>query len=951
MMRKSRRKILARLKEETGVALIFVLVLLVLGGATLVPVLTYLNDSLSSGRHYEDKTDDLYTADSGVEDGLWRIKYDYMGVDYDPYDYYGSWPYETDTVNEQTANVTIKNVWFPSDYTAPSPTEARDIIESEKLVVMGTSGASTSNPYSVKIDFLPDAGDNLTVKSLGVWLPQGYEYVTDSCSLQNDGPFEVYYPDDITVADAPGGSTIVWSYNPSYPLFYEFPEVDSETRPMTLNFTFEYTPPADTPNKLPVAIAWITTDMTAGEYGTNPNDVPVSWDVDTRFYEILSSSGDTTVQAFSSKCELRQMGDAMSGDYVAIGGSLLADDDHDGMNRRETWHTPSSFDLNTIPENADVIAAYLYWVGWRYEEAKTTLLNDSCSNIDTYWTYGSPTGWEEESGEYKGHDYGDGNPAKRLTLKNEMDLSAYTPGSIVVTWEYGSEVNAVLFGDSCNNYDDWDNGSAWSVSGGEFKGHYTGSDSSPERYLTLKDGAVNLDGYSEGDVTLEWDMSEDGWLDNGDRLYIAYSSDNGSNWSSWDQIVRDDFGSRHESEEIPGAYLTNGFKVIFRVYGYSDYWDNIYLDDIEITGTGSLDATDGLDFAFSGDDGSTWSVDYECFRGDQGSFMDDFLYIVPNEYVTADFLMRFEVVGCEGSGEKVKVDNIKVINLPIDTEVTFKIDGQQVYFDGSSPATGPYPVVAGRSYVMLNELGGPYGFSYACTRDVTALVKEYVSEGEEGHYPGNALYTVADIEANNGRYSWSVGDSHFSHAGWSLIVVYASPDTAGHYIYIRDDNFAFHGAYNPGESLDFDEDGYPGGDITNFIVPEPITDQFGVVQETVAAKLTCFITEGDDFDWPITDTSSIEITGEQSGLTKSLTNPECDVDDVWNGRSYPGTYEEGVDIDTFELLWADNILTPGDSILHVDLYTDGDAWNLVYFIISVRSETVTGGTSHYVIHG
>ena len=946
-MSKYRKKILAKLKDEAGAAFIFVLILLVLGSATLVPLLGFMSTSLESGRKYEGKTNELYTADAGIEDGLWRIKYDYMGPSYDPYDFSGSWPYETDEINGLTANVTIKNVWFPSNYAAPSPADARDIIESEKLIVVGTSGAIPGNPYNIKIDFTPDAGDNLTVKSLGVWLPQGFSYVADTCSLQDDGPFEDYYPDTITVADAPGGSTVVWGYNSAYPLYTDFPDVDSETRPITLNFTFEYTPPADNPNQLPVAIAWITTDMTAGEYGTNPNDVPVSWDMDTRFYEILSTSGDTTVQAFSSKCELRQMGDAMSGDYVAIGGSLLADDDSDGWNRREAWHTPSSYNLDSVPEDADVIAAYLYWAGWRYEEAKNTLLTDDCSNIDTNWSYSSPTGWEEESNEFKGHNYGDGVASKRLTLTNDMNLSSYAPGSVVVTWEQGSEVNSAIIADSCDNFNDWENGGAWNAGGGDFEGHSTAPDDSTNRYLTLRDGVANLEGYAAGEVTLEWDMWEEVNLNNGDRLYYAFSSDNGSSWGSWQFVFQNDFwGTEHESEEIPSQYLTNGFKVRFRLYGFDGSGDYLHLDNIEIWGTGSLNSSDGLDFAFSGDDGTSWSIDYEAFRGDQGSFMNDFLYIVPDEYVTADFLMRFEVVGCEDSGEKVRIDNIQIMNLPIDTEVTFKIDGQQVYFNGSTPATGPNPVVAGRSYVMLNELGGPYGFSYACTRDVTALVKAFVSEGDPGHYPGNALYTVDDIEANNGRYSWSTGDSHFSHAGWSLIVVYASPDTAGHYIYIRDDNFAFHDAYVSQPNLDFDQDGNPGGDITNFVVPEPITDKYGVVIETTAAKLTCFITEGDFFG-----TSSIEITGEQSGLSKELWNPSSPDPDVWNGQSYPGTYEEGVDIDTFELLWADNILTPGDTVLHVDMFGEDDCWNLVYFIISVRSETVTGGTSHYVIYG
>jgi len=321
MMGKYIKKIAARFSsDETGMALILVLVLLLLGGITIVPVLAHISDALKTGQQYENKSKELYTADSGVEDGLWRIKYDFMGPEYDAFDYYDTWPYETELINGLTANVTIRNVWFPSDVAAPTAADARDIIESEKLIVAGTAGAIIGNPYSIKIDFTPDPGDNLTVKSIGVWLPQGFEYDSGNCSLIG-GPFDVWNPDNITEADAPGGTTVVWSYT-DYPAFTDFPGVDSETTPMTLDFTFGYT--REDPNALPVAIAWITTEMTEGEFGfTNPNDVPVSWDVDTRFYDIVSNTGDITVEAFSSKCELRQMGDAMSGDYVAIGGSLV----------------------------------------------------------------------------------------------------------------------------------------------------------------------------------------------------------------------------------------------------------------------------------------------------------------------------------------------------------------------------------------------------------------------------------------------------------------------------------------------------------------------------------------------------------------------------------------------------------------------------------------------------
>ena len=948
MIRKYIKKSVARFfNDETGMALILVLVLLLLGGITIVPVLAQVGDALKTGVQYESKSKDLYTADSGVEDGLWRIKYDYMGPTYDAYDYYDTYPYETELVNGLTANVSIRNVWFPSNVVAPDPADARDIIESEKLFVAGTAGAIVGNPYTVKVDFTPDPGDNLTVKSLGVWLPQGFEYITGNCSIIG-GPFDDYTPDHIDVLDAPGGSTVVWRYDIPYPCLTDFPGVDSEAIPITLDFTFGYTPPADEPNSLPVAIAWITTDMTQGEYGwTNPNDVPVSWDVDTRFYEIVSNTGEVTVEAFSSKCELRQMGDAMSGDYVAIGGSLLADDDSDGWNRRETWHTPSSYDLTTIPEDADVVAAYLYWAGWRYEDAKDLLLEDTCSNIDTYWSYSSPTGWEEESNQYKVHDYGDGDSSKLLTLDDDINLSSYTLGSIVVTFDYGSEVNNTIFSDSCNNLNNWVNGGDWWDAGSNIRGHSTADDSSPTRLLTLNDGLAELDGYTEGDVYIDWDMWVSGTLEPSDGLDYAFYGNGG--WGPYEPAFRGPFsGTEYVSIPIPQEYLYDDFKVRLKMKYFGGWGEELNIDNVEISIPASLSEEDGLDLAFSGDDGTSWSNNVEVFRGDQGSFMREFTYVVPDEYCTSsDFKLRFEVAGCADSGEKARIDNLKILHCPVDREVTFKIDGQQVYFDGSDPATGPFPVVAGRSYVMLNELSGPYGFSYACVRDVTNLVQTFTSEGDPGHYPGNALYTIDDIEANNGRYPWSTGDSHFSHAGWSLIIVYVSPDTAGHYIYIRDDNFAFHDAYAEGtHNLDFDMDGNPGGDITNFVVPEPITDEYGVVIETTAAKLTCFITEGDFFG-----TSSIEITGQQSGLSKELWNPSSPDPDVWNGQSYPGTYEEGVDIDTFELLWADNILTPGDNVLHVDMYGEDDCWNLVYFIISVRSETVTGGTSHYVIHG
>jgi hypothetical protein len=114
----------------------------------------------------------------------------------------------------------------------------------------------------------------------------------------------------------------------------------------------------------------------------------------------------------------------------------------------------------------------------------------------------------------------------------------------------------------------------------------------------------------------------------------------------------------------------------------------------------------------------------------------------------------------------------------------------------------------------------------------------------------------------------------------------------------------------------------------------------------VAASITCFVGEGDE----IYTGDTLKITGQQSGHSEYLSNSASPWNNVWNGMS-PGCSYPGIDVDPFQVLWSDNILTPGDTRLHLDMNTTTDAWNLIYIILSIRSETVTGGTENYVITG
>ena len=62
------------MSSEQGQALPVVLILLVLGGLTIAPSLSYATTSLNSGRLLQESVKGIYAADAGVEDTLWRLE-------------------------------------------------------------------------------------------------------------------------------------------------------------------------------------------------------------------------------------------------------------------------------------------------------------------------------------------------------------------------------------------------------------------------------------------------------------------------------------------------------------------------------------------------------------------------------------------------------------------------------------------------------------------------------------------------------------------------------------------------------------------------------------------------------------------------------------------------------------------------------------------------------------
>jgi len=96
-------------RDEKGHGIDLVLILLGVGGLIMAPLLGLMSTGLLAGQVYERKTDELYAADAGVEDAVWKIQNEVdevMGLT----ECYPDWSYNMSEVNSKGVEVTITYV-------------------------------------------------------------------------------------------------------------------------------------------------------------------------------------------------------------------------------------------------------------------------------------------------------------------------------------------------------------------------------------------------------------------------------------------------------------------------------------------------------------------------------------------------------------------------------------------------------------------------------------------------------------------------------------------------------------------------------------------------------------------------------------------------------------------------------------------------------------------------
>jgi len=363
------------MKDQKGQLLIGTLLLLLIGTLIIVPTLGLMGTGITSGRVYEQKDDEIYAADSGVEDALWHIRNDNiaapLGAGYNEYDYFTNYPYAYNlTVNGKNVAVNITNEWIPKDISAPSAQTAKQIIDNETLIIVGYP-SSTAFTYVIKIVYNWDTTahrDALQVKTIGIWLSPGYGYVTGSSDFEKASGKSYYSVP--TVSNYKGGFAVVWNFNNV--ALSSFPNKVTDS-PLVETFTFQYTGPA---GQVPELVAsWVQTKDNVP--GTNYN---YSWDDSIRLYKIVSQAGDVTVEAHGGKTKFRKLKSTISSDYAVAGNTLMTTLSGNPSQYRDKLFAESSSTMTRIPlqsipasgivpagyipEEATIDKVYLYWSGW-----------------------------------------------------------------------------------------------------------------------------------------------------------------------------------------------------------------------------------------------------------------------------------------------------------------------------------------------------------------------------------------------------------------------------------------------------------------------------------------------------------------------------------------------------------------------------------------------------------
>ena len=202
-------------RDEKGAAMFLVLILLLIGGLIATPLLAHMGTGLIAGEVYEKRTAELYAADAGVEDAIWRIQSNNLTFDEDNHAHLGPL-----TVNGRSVEVEI----YREDLDPTCGEELRYQILSTAATVDGGNTAAIVSATTVESYLsatymdLSSFLDNAIVSDNSITIYNGVD-VTGNVTSGGSVTFPGGGPEDVdgTVTE---GATLDWPSSAALSAYY-----------------------------------------------------------------------------------------------------------------------------------------------------------------------------------------------------------------------------------------------------------------------------------------------------------------------------------------------------------------------------------------------------------------------------------------------------------------------------------------------------------------------------------------------------------------------------------------------------------------------------------------------------------------------------------------------------------------------------------------------------------
>jgi hypothetical protein len=898
------------------------------------------------------------------------------------------------TVNVSVGNAWIpQSIDAPTKYQAQIVLNGQPALGRTPKVIV-TSGPAGNTTLEIKIQYYPSLGEVFNMGTLGIWLPPGYTYDSDNISsYYSFSHSQNPYAGGQSVTWDCDSYPFAGDASQHIPPFSGVKPKDRPqcaTVQVTYRSTLTGAPDAiawlDTGLDLTYGV--YPSPLASCAWDDNTKIFKVSAAAGSTRIDAYTNKNEVRPFGAAVGGDYYAAGNSLiGGNWDPPGWAGFAPDSnvHTDLYNSTTSNVPSGDGSGEgIPIGAKVEAAYLYWTGWmdwhNFNPSEIQSFYDSCGNF-TNWTQSSSDGSQKRVPTGDGHSTGTWNktPPTPATFWDKVDETTPNDADYITgATAYGSSYRTFTF-------------PAFSISDQPVSGvtvYFRSKDASGSGVNNIQ-GYLRVGGYyysagpydpgsTWGTTSATWDNNPktgqpwtaadiNGTSANPLQEFGVYCSDTSPNINLSMVYAQVNVLSYWQinSGQFRGQGGSTADQHILSLSSSLDLSDAASVTLSWKQSSSGLSAGDALYFAISTDGGETWGENQEALHGTISQQTKT--VVIPGE--TGAFMLRFSF-SFTGSNKYVYLDDItikKTVSLkcfdnpPESTakrliEKTAKVN--KVKLNGTSVTADAYQILYPDQFEQNGYDNYKNTWYYTATADVTNLVQDWAKTGISGIYPnGTGNYVLShyyagvtnsydpnfksnfsDISSYTG-YPLGIPSPHttnpdvrysVAHAGWSLIIIYASPETLGHQLYLYDIKTPGHKFFcgwhnNP----DFDGVNGPGGTVTGFLVPDPIEG------DTDAGHITCFVGEGD------AGYTGDSIKANGQNLCQS-SDPEHN--NIWNSDSLIA----GVDIDTKGINW--NILKPGDTSVQIDLSTDTDCFTMSYIILSFRSRTSTGGLISYLIH-